>query len=210
MAQRKPIVQVGGVWFEMPAGDTLDPAVIPAAAVVLVDSLPRHLRLLALNTGNISGLSSSLVYWLWMGQFKSAASVARALMYVTAAATGVQTATTTQIVLATSPLPPNGTAQTLTCVAVSSDLTAFSSAGAKTTANASPWYAAAAGANLWVGFHHGMTTSGTISAINYDYGLGTMLNTSGVAAATVLVVGNTYSTVLTTNTPFPDIALLLV
>lgn len=207
MALRKPLIQIAGAYAELSsAADQVIASSVPGASV---DPFAGHIRARASYNGP-AALPATSVYWTYLGRLTTAKNIARALIYVTTAGAGSQLSSSTQIVLATSPLPPNGTAQTLTCEAVSgAGITSLTSAGAKTTLNASPWYAAAAGIHLWAGYHHGLTTtSPTLTTITYDLGLGAQLATTGVTASYVIAAGSTYSTAMAVAAAGVDFGIL--
>lgn len=132
---------------------------------------------------------SSVLYCSYLGKLQHTTTLARIKFWVSTAGAGAQTA---EIGFLTSPAAPNGTGQTLTCVAaeVNANISSLTTTGLKQNTNAitTP---IAAGSHVWVGIRTAMaTTQPTISgSFGGDFNSGALLTRSGSAA---LAVNSTY------------------
>jgi len=123
------------------------------------------------------------IHWIYIGQVLSPQIVKSISTYMIAAGSGAQSA---QACVASSPLQPNGTGQTLTVLFVFDTLDLFNTGpnSRKGTTNPSQSSSIAAGTFLWVGLRVSLaTTQPTTLAVRGDNQMGLTLQTSGVSSA---------------------------
>jgi hypothetical protein len=128
-------------------------------------------------------------YWIYVGQCPEDSVWNYVRGHVTTAGGGTQVA---EVAIASTPLPPNRSGQTLTCLYASGNVSDLKSSAVTFANNVAAALTIRRNTPVWLGFRSKHTTGAepTLRATALDVGQGAMLQT---AAAGVLTTGATYA-----------------